>query len=656
MNKPKRLVRFALQADDSVDVDDLRKRIDICLATKTGRFLSDLLPVGDHFWDFHAKVGRRWSDLVEPRADHDDPPYLVDRATVAFRRKEVDEGRPPGIAFKLAPFLPATMRHPPKLAPELAKYNFLILTLPLYEADHKRTQCNPRGALFDVAYILKFHCKLASVTPSIPYSGFELLSGDKGKGGDDSTGGRRACPARTDDVAWHLENIGFGAVPDHVRGSGVVVGHPDTGWTPHSELNFSDGANGSISPNFVAGTDLNVLDPNVASGGRELVPSPPSQIPLTRTRYHGTLTAGLIVSDDVTGGGAGANDRVRGLATEATIVSIRCVDTVILIDGIDVANAILAAIEAQVHVISISLGGTSLPVLAYAVHLAVANNIIVVAAAGNYVKVVVHPAAYPVCIAAGGSTISDSVWDGSARNWGLASPIDISAPAECVWSPFWTEAGRETASRNSGTSFATAIVAGAAAIWLQNYNRDSLITQLDSRVPLQELFRAHLAATARRPAGWDVILDGPGILDFRGLMNRRTLPNPRTFGSIGYALDVIADEGSSFGRRTQDLFEDTLGKTSEFANEVGTIIMTNPIVGAMAQGIEATIAAGEDLAADAAAQGEDIKDDLKEIAEGVADAVEELVNEVAEAASEAASSAAKATSNAAKKVLGWFGQ
>jgi hypothetical protein len=661
---PQPLVRFALQAPDGVDTDELRRRIDRCLASEVNRHLPDLLRVDASFWDYHAKVGRRWSTRVHPRAAREPAPYAADERTVATRREHVRAGRPAEIPFRLEPLVPDRADRPPKHAPELARFNFLILTLPLYESDHRRNQCNPRGALFDVAYTLKASCKLLSVTPDLRYPNYELLSSGKGdeKGGKGLPGGGAPCPDGTDDVRWHLDNVNHDAVPPDVTGDGVVVGHPDTGWTPHSELNFTGDPDTRTSPNFVPGTDINIIDPNAASGAEELVPSPPGQIPLTRQRYHGTATAGLIVSDATTGGPTtDVGDRVRGLASEATVVSIRCVDGVILIGDLDVAQAVLAAVDAGVHVISISLGGYPAPVLDWAIRWAVANDVLVVAAAGNYYPFVVYPAAYPACIGVAGSTIDDEVWSGSARNRQLEvpCPIDISAPAECVWAPFWNDDGFETRSRSDGTSFATAIVAGAAALWLDRYDRDILITELGGRVPLQELFRRHLAITARRPAGWDVVLDGPGILDLSGLMRRRTLPDPATFGSITYTLGVLEEGVAAFGRGMQTLFDDAFDGASDLANEIVTVVMTNPVVATTVEGIVAAIAAGQDLAADAAAAGQEALDEaqetLEDTAEGIADAVEDVVDAVAEAASDAASSAVDAASDVAETVAGWFG-
>ena len=39
------------------------------------------------------------------------------------------------------------------------------------------------------------------------------------------------CPNGTENPRWHLDNIGYGGVPNTITGAGVRIGHPDTGFT-----------------------------------------------------------------------------------------------------------------------------------------------------------------------------------------------------------------------------------------------------------------------------------------------------------------------------------------------------------------------------------------------------------------------------------------
>ena len=81
----------------------------------------------------------------------------------------------------------------------------------------------------------------------------------------------------------------------------------------------------------------------------------------------------------------------------------------VLIADINVAHAVVAAVNGGAQVISISLGGYPAPILEWVITWAVAQNVIVVAAAGNVYPFVVYPAAYPACIGVGASTIDGLV-------------------------------------------------------------------------------------------------------------------------------------------------------------------------------------------------------------------------------------------------------
>lgn len=629
-----RLVRFALLAADDADLDEIRSEVDLCLAREASEYLPDLLRVDESFWDHHEKVGRRPTRPRETRdgttrsRSDDDPPYFVDDQTLKQRTDAVANGRPPGIPFTLEPLVPDRTQRVPRLAPRLAEYNFLVLTLPLYEGELKRNQCNSRGSLFDAAYALTACSTLRSVSPDLAYPNYQPLSGFGGG----------SCPDGTTNE-WHLDNVNYDAVPPIFDGSGSIIGHPDTGWTPHSELNFTGDDGNQNSPNIDETADINVFDPNAASA-EEQVPSSPGFL---RWRYHGTRTAGLLVSDATSGDDG---DQVRGVAPGASVVSIRCVDGVVLLGDVNVALAIVAAVDAGVHVISISLGGYPAPILEFALQWAVANDVIVVAAAGNYWPFVVYPAAYRACIAVGGSTITDAVWDGSARNWLGDTPVDIAAPAECIRNATWTEDGAEATNFASGTSFATAMVAGAAALWLQRYNREFLIAGLDGRASLQDLFRVHLAVTARRPSGWNTMLDGPGILDFQGLMNRATLPDPRGFAlppdgqTLGQLAGPFPGAGSSTpGAWVEALFGSDAGAVVEqFGEELTTILLSDPVVASTVQAVEDAANAVEDAAVAVEAGVEEAVDDveafIEETTADVADAAEDTVDTIADWASE----------------------
>lgn len=177
---------------------------------------------------------------------------------------------------------------------------------------------------------------------------------------------------------------------------------------------------------------------------------------------------------------------------------------------------------------------------------------IVLAAAGNCVRLVVWPARYDECIAVAGTNSADRMWKGSCRG----SAVDISAPAQNVLKANAARGG--AVGQGQGTSFAVALTAGVAALWLAHHGRADLIAAARARgETLQDMFRRLVRATARRPAGWDTFQLGAGIADARALLeadlgagrDRETvlLPDPDTepgFAVAGLVAEAVAPEAA----------------------------------------------------------------------------------------------------------------
>ncbi|HSM15244.1 MAG TPA: S8/S53 family peptidase [Thermoanaerobaculia bacterium] len=297
--------------------------------------------------------------------------------------------------------------------------------------------------------------------------------------------------------AWQLE-----PPPGGKRfGEGVVVCHPDTGWSEHVDLD-------------AARLDLaharNLLG-NGTPDGRD----PLDYEGVLLHPGHGTGTGSVIVSGHEAG-------RVFGVAPGARLVPIRTAMSVVQVFDSDLARAIDHAAAAGCDVVSMSLGGRAFFGLEAAIRRAVRRGTIVAAAAGNCVRFVVAPAAYRDTLAIGGSNVHDGTWRGSSRG----PAVDVSAPAEHVWVASRHKASDPTdaARPGEGTSYAVANVAGAAALWLAFHGPDALAARYGD-VPLQEVFRALAQRTARVPAGWDAGRYGAGILDVEALL-RAPLPSP----------------------------------------------------------------------------------------------------------------------------------
>ncbi|PZG20991.1 type VII secretion-associated serine protease mycosin [Micromonospora craterilacus] len=232
---------------------------------------------------------------------------------------------------------------------------------------------------------------------------------------------------------WHLPFLRTVEAHRISQGEGVTVAVVDTGVEPHPDL----------ERNLLPGIDLLEID---SKDGRK------------DSSGHGTGMAGIIAAHGQANG-TGA----LGIAPKAQIIPIRCFDG--SSDGeIDcLATAIEYAITSGADIVSISAGGGPSARLSRALDGARSANVVVVAAAGNRADDpgVPYPAAANAVIAVGGI---DNKGQHAAIS--VASPaVDVVAPAIDIYSTSIKGKYR----RGTGTSGATAIVAGAAALIRAKY-------------------------------------------------------------------------------------------------------------------------------------------------------------------------------------------
>lgn len=423
---------------------------------------------------------------------------------------------------------------------------FAVLRLPGIE----RTL--PARDLFDIAYALASARGLPSVEPDLGSRAYADPTPPVLAGQPESAsvlGGLCWTDAQAPtDTLWPLELTGVTKSWSRSNGEGIVIAQPDTGVAAHDELGSGmldmdrafdvlEGVGGATDP----------LRAGAANPG------------------HGTGTASVAASRRA--------GRVSGAAPGATLVPIRCIEDVKVFDAAPVAAAISHAVAIGADVISLSLGGVPSRALHEAVRLAVAAGAIVVAAAGNCVRIVVWPARYPEVVAVAGSNAVDAPWKGSSRG----RAVDITAPAELVWRAQRSrpEEPSDGVGPGQGTSFATAIVAGAAALWLARHGRGAVRAEAQRRgTNAAALFRAALRATARVPTGWDPDDFGPGILDAERLLD---LP----LGDVP-ALDLSTDEDSIASALAEE--EAGAGLDPSFAfprfgAEIGSILLEQARLG-----------------------------------------------------------------------------
>ncbi|WKU00220.1 S8 family serine peptidase [Micromonospora soli] len=173
---------------------------------------------------------------------------------------------------------------------------------------------------------------------------------------------------------------------------------------------------------------------------------------------HGTLMAGLIAAH-----GQGANMGALGIAPKARILPVRVQPDVEQGTTDALAAGVEWATAKNVDVISVSSVAGASARLQRAVRAALDADIVVVAAAGNRPEdmSVGYPASFEGVIAVGGIDQT-----GGHALVSVAGPgVDVVAPAVDIYS---TSYGGKY-SKGTGTSSATAIVAGAAALIRSKY-------------------------------------------------------------------------------------------------------------------------------------------------------------------------------------------
>jgi hypothetical protein len=437
----------------------------------------------------------------------------------------------------LEPMFPGADEQAPGLFFDLAR--FMLLTIPecAYEAVGNQA--------YDLAYHLREKLHLRSAEPDVPFERYEPPTSKQASGCREPEGGEPP------DYAWSLRTmkvpLAWGLTPPPAgasKGKGIRIGHPDTGYADHVDLD-------STRLDLTSGYDFVDKKPDPQDpldySGKLLSPG------------HGTATGSVIVSEGgvlpaPVGGATGGTSppgRITGVAPAATLVPIRAIQSVIRIFSGTVARAVYRATQKDCHVISMSLGGAPSRALHAAIEYAIGKNVIVLAAAGNCVGFVVWPARYRGCIALAATNIADLPWKGSSHG----SAVAVSAPGEYVWCArrkTSTDPVHDLIDGGQGTSFAAANAAGVAALWLAFHDRNVLIDACTRKgASLQETFKSLLRSTARVPPNnWDDKEYGSGIIDAETLLKAQITPDwnslayedYRYIGHISSVLDLPLSE------------------------------------------------------------------------------------------------------------------
>lgn len=309
--------------------------------------------------------------------------------------------------------------------------------------------------------------------------------------------------------------------------NGIRIGHIDTGYTEHAALGWLDGKSVTVRPELGYNFFENVPDPRD--------PFLPSGNP-----GHGTSTSAAIAGFDPSAAGG----PYYGSAPGAAIIPYRVTDSVIIDHvGRHVAHAIHSAIAKGCDVISISLGGLfNHRQLSDAIDAAYEQGVIVICAAGNIWGEVVYPGRYNRCVTMGGIAPDNKPWGGSARG----KYVDLCGPAQQVrrvWPenlpPGRTAFGFHAPPDGSGTSYATALCAGIAALWLAWHGKPVLTSRYPHGWQKAAAFKRLLRTSAWQPGeNWDRAEYGAGILDAEALL-RLPLPDKNALIKAKAAADVF---------------------------------------------------------------------------------------------------------------------
>jgi membrane-anchored mycosin MYCP len=270
----------------------------------------------------------------------------------------------------------------------------------------------------------------AHVAPAEPDARLAVAGQLPGPAADCPSGQGVAPPTTT---PWAQRALSFSSVWGLTEGAGVTVAVIDSGVD----------ANPQFGDRVTVGPDL--------SGGVTGLPAGADCV------GHGTAVASIIAAAPQAG------VSFSGVAPQAQVLSIKITNSETISSGVT-ATAIRDAVDLGASIINLSLADADTPALRSAVQFAQANNVVLVAAAGNDSassgEGPFYPAAYPGVLSVGAVA-----QDGSLASFSdTRTPVTVTAPGADVASAYPGTYPDAYSLEDNGTSFATAFVSGVAAL------------------------------------------------------------------------------------------------------------------------------------------------------------------------------------------------
>ena len=382
----------------------------------------------------------------------------------------------------------------------------------------------------------------------------EMSKPDSADVSDEEVAQEEEVVQESDDVNWCLKQLRvFEAweryFPDRNKlpGDGIVIAHPDTGYTNHPEILD----NLLLEKGFDFIEDDNNATDELERAFGQVINNP----------GHGTSTASVIISSQGKQANYPNEKYVTGVAPGAKLLPLRVSYSVVLLSMRNLAKAIEYAADNGAHIVTISLGTAfHNQRLRSAIIYAQKRGVIIVAASGTLVPFVVFPAAYDEVIAVTGSNIRRKIWWGASRG----KQVDVTAPGQSVW---YAKADKKNdkieyrIDQGSGTSFSAPFVAGVAALWLSYHGRDTLIQRYGAeKIPF--IFNELLRDTCDKFPTWKPNRFGSGIVNAEKLL-AAPLPDNINGSVVSPALALQQHSSLESGRidSFMHLFESQLSNT-----------------------------------------------------------------------------------------------